>query len=319
MVPVIVGITDFIERRLRLKVLGRHDIRPRHGKATDAADPLHVARAADCGADRVELYTGPYAEAHAAGDAGVQGDDLGQGDWRAGVVAMGQQYNLGGGYPATNFTGGDINTTVATGNYNDGATVRTITGPHSANSWRLSAGANQDFTFVNAPITLGVGIITNNGSTITLQGDTSVSSLTAAGSDLYVYTNQGTMNLNMTLTGAMNFVKSGGGTLALRPPSSPVSNDYLGTTFVNQGTLNLNAPPGGYVLIPGDIVVSGWGSGANTTVAMLNNQSQIAATSSISLLGGANLTGFAGVGGIAAAASAACSVSAALAGTSVAP
>ena len=97
------------------------------------------------------------------------------------------------------------------------------------------------------------------------------------------------MNLNMTLTGAMNFVKSGGGTLALRPPSSPVSNDYLGTTFVNQGTLNLNAPPGGYVLIPGDIVVSGWGSGANTTVAMLNNQSQIAATSSISLLGGANL------------------------------
>ncbi|RZA21774.1 MAG: pyridoxine 5'-phosphate synthase [Lysobacteraceae bacterium] len=30
----------------------------------------HVARAADCGADRVELYTGPYAEAFAAGDAG---------------------------------------------------------------------------------------------------------------------------------------------------------------------------------------------------------------------------------------------------------
>ena len=34
----------------------------------DVGDP-HVARAADCGADRVELYTGPYAEAHAAGDA----------------------------------------------------------------------------------------------------------------------------------------------------------------------------------------------------------------------------------------------------------
>lgn len=34
----------------------------------DIGDP-HVARAADCGADRVELYTGPYAEAHAAGDA----------------------------------------------------------------------------------------------------------------------------------------------------------------------------------------------------------------------------------------------------------
>lgn len=36
----------------------------------DVGDP-HVARAADCGADRVELYTGPYAEAHAAGDARV--------------------------------------------------------------------------------------------------------------------------------------------------------------------------------------------------------------------------------------------------------
>jgi pyridoxine 5-phosphate synthase len=34
----------------------------------DVGDP-HVASAADCGADRVELYTGPYAEAHAAGDA----------------------------------------------------------------------------------------------------------------------------------------------------------------------------------------------------------------------------------------------------------
>jgi SAM-dependent methyltransferase len=30
-----------------LKVLGREDIRPRHGKATDAADPLHAARAAE--------------------------------------------------------------------------------------------------------------------------------------------------------------------------------------------------------------------------------------------------------------------------------
>jgi pyridoxine 5-phosphate synthase len=34
----------------------------------DVGDP-NVARAADCGADRVELYTGPYAGAQAAGDA----------------------------------------------------------------------------------------------------------------------------------------------------------------------------------------------------------------------------------------------------------
>ncbi len=34
----------------------------------DAGNPL-LERAADVGADRIELYTGPYAEAHAAGDA----------------------------------------------------------------------------------------------------------------------------------------------------------------------------------------------------------------------------------------------------------
>jgi hypothetical protein len=133
-----------------------------------------------------------------------------------GVVAMGQQYGLGGGYPALNFTGGDINAvTVASGNYNDGAAARTITGARVANSWRLSLNANQDFTFVNAPITLGVGIVTNNGSTITLQGDGAGTSFTSSLGELYVYTNQGTMNLNARLTGAMNFIKTGGGTLRL--------------------------------------------------------------------------------------------------------
>ena len=34
----------------------------------DAGNPL-LERAADVGADRIELYTGPYAQAHAAGDA----------------------------------------------------------------------------------------------------------------------------------------------------------------------------------------------------------------------------------------------------------
>ena len=31
----------------QLRVLGRHDVRPRHPKATDTADPLHQARAAE--------------------------------------------------------------------------------------------------------------------------------------------------------------------------------------------------------------------------------------------------------------------------------
>jgi len=36
----------------------------------DAGNP-DIAQAAEIGADRIELYTGPYAEAHAAGDATV--------------------------------------------------------------------------------------------------------------------------------------------------------------------------------------------------------------------------------------------------------
>lgn len=36
----------------------------------------HLALAREIGADRIELYTGPYAEAHAAGDAGDAGDAL---------------------------------------------------------------------------------------------------------------------------------------------------------------------------------------------------------------------------------------------------
>ena len=41
----------------------------------DAGNP-DLAQAADIGADRIELYTGPYAEAHAAGDATVMLCDL---------------------------------------------------------------------------------------------------------------------------------------------------------------------------------------------------------------------------------------------------
>ncbi len=37
----------------------------------DAGSP-HIARAAAFGADRIELYTGPYAQAHAAGDASAE-------------------------------------------------------------------------------------------------------------------------------------------------------------------------------------------------------------------------------------------------------
>ncbi|MEK0437030.1 MAG: hypothetical protein RLZZ233_1, partial [Verrucomicrobiota bacterium] len=207
-----------------------------------------------------------------------------------GVVAMGQQYAIGGSYPAPNFTGTDISAvTLATGNYNDGAAARTITGARVANSWRLSLNANQDYALSNAPITLGVGIVTNNGSTITLQGDSAASSISSASGDLYIYTNQGTMNINARFTGAMNFIKTGGGTLRISTPTTPASNDYVGTTYVSQGTLNLGAAAG-FVLIPGDLVITGMASGTNSAVVMQTNEGQITSNANVSLLGGGNLT-----------------------------
>lgn len=52
----------------RLKVLGcRVSLFADAG--SDASGNPAIARARDCGADRVELYTGPFAEAHASGNA----------------------------------------------------------------------------------------------------------------------------------------------------------------------------------------------------------------------------------------------------------
>ncbi len=54
----------------------------------DAGHP-GTARARDCGADRIELYTGPFAEAHAAGDASAVLDACAQSARIARSVDMG--------------------------------------------------------------------------------------------------------------------------------------------------------------------------------------------------------------------------------------
>jgi autotransporter-associated beta strand protein len=206
-----------------------------------------------------------------------------------GISQMGVNYY---GYASPGFTGTDISAaTSATGNYNDG-TSRTLSGPKAAYSWRFSPGAAQTITLNSANVTLGVGIVTNANQTIILQAADSTSSLTAAGSDLYVYTNQGTMNFNVKLTGNMNLIKTGGAALGLGTPTAPTSNDYSGTTYVNAGTLNLNASSG-FRVIPGNLVISGLASATNSTVTMVTNEGQINPTSSVSLIGGGtlNLTG----------------------------
>ena len=204
-----------------------------------------------------------------------------------GIVQMGTTRN---GVVAPAFDGTDISlATVATGNYDDGA-IRTITGTKLANSLRFAPTVAQTITFDSANLVLGVGIITNpEAVAITLQAADASSSITSAGSDLYVFTNGNTMTFNVRLTGNMNLIKSGTGTLALGSSSTGASNTYGGTTYVNAGTLNLTAPAG-IIAVPGDLVITGLASGTNSAVTMVTNAGQIAATANVTLLGGGNLT-----------------------------
>jgi len=203
-----------------------------------------------------------------------------------GVMQMGVTWN---GIVAPAFDGTDISlATVATGNYNDG-TSRTITGAKEANSLRFSPGAAQTITFSSANLALGVGIVTNANQAITLQAADATSSITSTSGDLYVFTNQNTMTFNVRLTGNMNLIKSGGATLALGSSSTAASNDYVGTTYVNAGTLQLTAPAG-IIAVPGDLVITGLASATNSTVTMVTNAGQISPTANVTLLGGGNLT-----------------------------
>jgi autotransporter-associated beta strand protein len=268
----------------------------------------------------------------------------------AGVSVMGQTTQ---GVVAPAFDGTDVSAaTNATQNISDATTTRTITTSASANSWRLVPTAAQTITLgaLGAPVTrnIGVGLITNAGFSSTIRSFDPGSALTGSGSDLYTYINQNTVSLNTKITGALNLIKGGGGTLVLSPSTSytaaqtvvgdvvpitntiglsvgqsvlgtgipagttivavtpnvsvqlsapttalvtlfqagGVNNDYTGATYVNAGTLNLNAPAGA-VTIPGDLLIN------NATVTMNANAGQIATVSDVTIEGGGTLT-FAG-------------------------
>lgn len=200
-----------------------------------------------------------------------------------GVIAMG---NTVAGIVAPGFDGTDVTAaTTSSQNINDGTTPRTVTGAHAANSWRFAPGATQTITLATAtPVTLGAGIITNANFGITIVGTDATSTLTSAGSDLYVYINQNTTNINTKITGSMALVKGGGATLGLAPVGA--SNDYTGGTFVQSGTMTLNAAAG-LVAIPGDLTIN------NATVTMSTNAGQIASAANIMINGGGvlNMTG----------------------------
>jgi len=66
--------------------------------------------------------------------------------------------------------------------------------------------------------------------------------------------------INAVLAGEA-FTKLGSGVVSLRPPAD---NTFIGTTLVNGGTLALNSPATGRILIPGNLTINSGGTVTNT-------------------------------------------------------
>jgi autotransporter-associated beta strand protein len=203
-----------------------------------------------------------------------------------GVVAMGNVY---GGFTAPAFTGTDLTSTVATGNYNDAGTgttaiTRTMTtGAKAANSWRIAqSGAATTITPVaGTTYSFGVGVITNNNQAVTIGAVNSSNTITGTGADLFFYINSNTTVVQPSIIGSAALISNGPATLSLRPQFA--SNTYSGGTFVNNGTTNLQAASG-LIAIPGNLTIT------NGAVTMNTTPNQIAATSAVSINGGGSLT-----------------------------
>ena len=175
-------------------------------------------------------------------------------DSRFGVIPLGF---TNGGFAGPAYAGIDVSAaTVATGNYSDGGTNRTLSGSKAAYSWRLGGSANYTLTLgASANLTLGLGIVTNANVAATVAATDATNTITTAGGDLYVFTNQNTLTLQPRLTGAMGLIKSGGAALTLAPQKG--NNDYTGGTYLNQGTLNLSADSGRVSVPAGGLYLGG--------------------------------------------------------------
>ncbi|TSA31109.1 MAG: PEP-CTERM sorting domain-containing protein [Opitutales bacterium] len=206
-----------------------------------------------------------------------------------GISDLGASY---GGFTAVGYTGTDVSaaaasvsTTVATGNYNDAGTTRTLAaGATVAYSWRFAPTAAQTITFpTTATVALGIGIIQNAGFSTTLAATDATNTISGpAGGDLYFYINQNTTAIQPAIICTSSVVSNGPSIFSLAPQFA--SNTYSGGTFANGGTLNLNAAPG-FRAIPGDLTIT------NATVTMSATVAdQIATTSNITINGGGTLT-----------------------------
>jgi len=203
----------------------------------------------------------------------VNGDSFATYSSTKGIGALG---NVADGFP--NFDSTDVTTAGATQNVNDGAS-RTLAASNTVYSLRLAPTAAQTLT-LNAAATLTIasgGLLTNSAQAITIaQG-----ALTSGGPDLLAWINTGTTTVSAKVTGPINLVKAGAGTLTLTS-----ANDYGGLTEVQSGALTLNATGVNGTTssaIPGDLLIR-----AGTVTENASNQFRN--TTNIVIQGGGSLT-----------------------------
>ena len=200
-----------------------------------------------------------------------------------GVVPLGF---TSGGFTSLGYDSTDLSaaTGATTGfNYSDNNPRTFTTGTKAFNTWTTATSGAQDLTVVTGTVfTIGTGIVTNAGQTMTFKAVDASNTITGTGPELYIYNNQGNLVFQSKLTGGAALVLSGPGTVRLEPLFA--ANDYTGGTFVNSGTLNLNAASGLYAL-PGNVTLA---QGALTMSATVPNQ--IIPTASVTINGNGSFT-----------------------------
>ena len=197
------------------------------------------------------------------------------------------------------FNGGNIITVPTTAGLVAGMTVN---GPGIPGEFITAINGNTVFISTGTGVTAGTNNLTF-GSAVIVAGTTTV------GSNTVTVANANGLAVGMIVTGASiptgptisaitgpntytlstNVTPTQGSQLTYSPGTSGInlttsafSNNYTGGTFVNQGTLNLGGLAGTTV-IPGNLTING--STGGTSVNMLTNPQQIAATGNVTING----------------------------------
>ena len=205
-----------------------------------------------------------------------------------GVGAIGNTF---GGFPA--YTTTDINGAAATATANVDSTANsdsnvtvTLGASKTINSLRIgnfSTGGNSQYTLVmganNLTIDTGGWLSANNGKNVTVSS--TGGTITSGGPELFFTVNQGTTTIGAPIVdngGAVNLVKTGGGTLLLTG-----DNTFTGKTYVDNGTLRLTRTNAGPAVL-GDIDINGG-------TLHIGKSDQIADNATITINGGGQFGG----------------------------